>query len=85
MKFIPALLWIIFLPIYTLSQQHEYIFNGSNGLNTDKVYDVYVDKKDRIWFTTNNGVYQYNAYRFKLFSTQDGLATLFNWQINPDN
>lgn len=48
------------------------------------MYDVYVDDEDKIWFTTNNGVYQYNGHQFKLFSTQDGLPTLFNWQLNPD-
>jgi len=75
------------LTILKFSAQDPYhiVYGIDDGLPSEEVYDVYVDKDDIVWVTTDRGVSRYNGYEFKNYDTSDGLAYNTNFKIFPDN
>ena len=57
------------------AQHREYIydhFNISNGLISDNVFKVVVDREGRAWIITYNGLQRYNGYEFETYTTKQG-------------
>ena len=73
------LLFILMLFCCGLSfsqQQKEYIydhFNISNGLISDNVYKIFVDREGFAWIITYNGLQRYNGYEFETFTSKPGV------------
>jgi signal transduction histidine kinase/ligand-binding sensor domain-containing protein/DNA-binding response OmpR family regulator len=74
------LFWLIFLfELFTpLTAQHkEYIydhFNLSNGLISDNVFKIFVDREGHEWIITYNGLQKYNGYEFKTYTAKPGVG-----------
>jgi len=58
-------------------------FTTSNGLPDDHVFSVAVDG-DRIWAATENGLGLYQAGKWRVFTTRDGLAHRAVLFVAPD-
>lgn len=60
----------------SFSQQREHIydhFNISNGLISDNVYKIFVDREGFAWIITYNGLQRYNGYEFETFTSRPGV------------
>lgn len=85
MKNIYLLLLLLFVTFIIKAQNPYHILYGiDDGLPSEEIYDVYVDKNDVIWTTTDRGVSRYDGYSFTNASTADGLAYNTNFKIFPD-
>ena len=73
----------------TLSAQDPFhiVYNTNDGLPSDEVYDLSIDKNRSIWLTTDRGLCKYDGYDFKTYTTNDGLINNTNFEITegPDN
>ena len=49
-------------------------FSTNEGLANDRVTDIYEDKTDNIWFSTEGGASRYNGKSFQNFTTNEGLS-----------
>ncbi|MBS1774014.1 MAG: histidine kinase [Bacteroidetes bacterium] len=59
-------------------------FNLHNGLPSNHVYQVIVDRYGYMWIATEKGVVKYNGYTFKTFGLQEGLPNADVWQLHED-
>lgn len=60
------------------AQISDYVFQQytkSDGLPTNTIYGVAVDKNGVLWFATDAGVIKFVNGRFRLFTTADGLPS----------
>lgn len=60
----------------SFSQEREYIydhFNTSNGLISDNVYKVFIDREGFAWIITYNGLQKYNGYEFETYTARPGV------------
>ncbi len=68
------------------AQNPSYInYDTKDGLPSSEVYDVEVDEKGQVWFSTDRGLCRYDGYTFKTFTTKDGLADNTNFEIFRDS
>jgi signal transduction histidine kinase/ligand-binding sensor domain-containing protein/DNA-binding response OmpR family regulator len=67
----------LFQPVHQVAAQHkEYIydhFNISNGLISDNVFKIFVDREGHEWIITYNGLQKYNGYEFKTYTAKPGV------------
>lgn len=50
-----------------------HLFNTSDGLISDMVYDIHQDQKGYLWFATEAGLSRFDGYQFTNFTSDDGL------------
>lgn len=70
-----AFLLVSAVPCWT--QGREYIFdhfNISNGLISDNVYKVFLDREGHAWMVTYNGLQKYNGYEFITYTSDAGKS-----------
>lgn len=60
-------------------------FTIKNGLPSNNVYSIKLDKKGFIWATTDKGVVRYDGKNFKLFTVDQGLASNDNFAMLIDS
>lgn len=53
------------------------------GFPSSEVHDVYLDKKNCLWFATDRGVVCYDSDRFEVFTIKDGLADQVVLKFHP--
>jgi ligand-binding sensor domain-containing protein len=51
------------------------------GLPSNETYFAHQDEDGNMWFTTDRGVVKYDGYDFEVYTEEDGLAELVNFQI----
>lgn len=61
------------------------VFTEKDGLPSDKVYQVILDRNEMIWVATDQGVARFDGYDFKTFTTNDGLVSNDVYQIFEDS
>lgn len=61
-----------------------YNINKYNGLSTNHVYNTLVDELGYLWIATNDGVFKYNGYNFKVFDYDKGLPSNDVWCLTMD-
>jgi hypothetical protein len=78
---------LLFLFSFQLVSQNpgHFIFDTSNGLVSDEVYDVEIANNGLIWITTDRGVQSYDGYQFTNYSKVDGLQDNVNFEIFEDD
>ena len=54
-----------------LSMQH---YTVEDGLPSNRIYEIFRDRKGYLWFATDKGVARYNGVRFQVFTSAEGLA-----------
>jgi hypothetical protein len=59
-------------------------FTQENGLPSNKVYMLTLDKNGFIWCATDKGIAMYNGERFTTYSTVNGLPLNDVWKIYSD-
>ncbi|RYD59034.1 MAG: hypothetical protein EOP56_02045 [Sphingobacteriales bacterium] len=77
------LLTLVFTNAAT-SQPTQYNISSKNGLPTDNVYNVLVDKYGYLWIATEKGVIKYNGYSLKVFDLSSGLVNDDVWHLTED-
>ncbi len=55
-----------------------------DGLPSNHIYYLKVDKNGYLWLATDKGVLKYNGYRFKKFDLSDGLPVEDIWSLFED-
>lgn len=60
-------------------------FTEKDGLCNDIVYTIMQDKKNNIWFGTDNGVSKYDGKSFSNYTVKQGLSANIIWRIMEDN
>ena len=67
------LLVLFFAPgVVSVAQDREYIydhFNISNGLISDMVHKIVMDREGHAWIITYNGLQKYNGYEFETYTS----------------
>jgi signal transduction histidine kinase/ligand-binding sensor domain-containing protein/DNA-binding NarL/FixJ family response regulator len=66
-----GLLLIFCSGINSYSQERELLydhFNISNGLISDNVYKILIDREGHVWIVTANGLQKYNGYEFETYT-----------------
>ena len=64
------------------SQDPYYVnYTIDDGLPSNEVYDVELDHKGVLWFTTDRGVCSYDGYQFTTYTTHNGLGDNVNFEI----
>ncbi|MDP1799871.1 MAG: two-component regulator propeller domain-containing protein [Bacteroidota bacterium] len=58
-------------------------YSVDNGLPSSQVHDIIQDKYGNLWFSTDQGLSSYNGYRFKNFTTNDGLTDNIIFKFYP--
>ncbi len=90
------LLFIILIWPFTiniLAQQEDntisYMLSSNEGLSSEEVKKVFQDKQGYIWFATTEGLFRFDGYEFKTFTTSEylnkGLITNSFLDITQDN
>ena len=80
------LLALLAMCFYTSIFSQEFIhYTQDNGLPSNKVYMVTLDKNGFIWCTTNKGIAMFNGEKFRIYTTQDGLPVNDLWKIYAAN
>ncbi|UKN03508.1 histidine kinase [Paracrocinitomix mangrovi] len=70
---------ISLLPYYLIGQQPSHYRIGEDQFSGIDIYDLYQDKNDYIWISSNDGLYSYDGYQFTKFAnTQMKNRSLFN-------
>ena len=67
------ILFLVGTKIPSWSQGREYIydhFNISNGLISDNVLKIFLDREGHAWMITYNGLQKYNGYEFKTYTSE---------------
>jgi ligand-binding sensor domain-containing protein len=62
--------------LHSVAQEREYIydhFNISNGLISDMVLKIVVDREGHAWMATYNGLQKYNGYEFVSYTSDPDL------------
>src|SRR5690349_18011095 len=61
-------------------------YTKDNGLPSDRVYMLTVDKDGFIWCATDKGVAMYNGERFTTYTTQNGMPIndMYKISATPD-
>lgn len=52
------------------------IFNKSNGLKSERVYDIIVEKDSTTWFSTVNGIFRLKDNKWKIWDYKSGINSL---------
>ena len=60
-------------------------FNVEEGLNTNRLHEVFQDSKGLVWIGTENGVVRFDGNEFEHYSDGDGLAGRMIININEDS
>ncbi|MEL6864648.1 MAG: histidine kinase [Bacteroidota bacterium] len=64
------------------AQDPYYInFDTGDGLPSSETYFIETDEQGLIWVATDRGICTYDGYRFKTYTTEDGLAHNTNLKI----
>lgn len=82
-----CLIFVLFLfSILSAEAQNPFVKNYSiaNGLITNKIYCVYQDSKDFMWFGTDAGVIRFDGDNFVNFNKEDGLSDNLVIRIKED-
>lgn len=82
-----CLIFVLFLlSILSAEAQNPFVKNYSiaNGLITNKIYCVYQDSKDFMWFGTDAGVIRFDGDNFVNFNKEDGLSDNLVVRIKED-
>ncbi|GAA4460777.1 hypothetical protein GCM10023093_04090 [Nemorincola caseinilytica] len=58
--------------------------NSRNGLPSDHIYSMTVDRSGYLWICTDRGVVKYNGYECKQFSMATGLPSEDVWGLTED-
>jgi len=61
-----------------------YNLTVDNGLPSNNVYYLLRDKSGFLWGATDNGVFKYDGYKFRVFDTRDGLPSNDIWNLFED-
>ncbi len=61
-----------------------YNINKYNGLSTNHVYCLLVDRLGYLWMGTTDGVYRYNGYTLRKYDYSDGLPNVDVWNLYED-
>lgn len=62
-----------------------YNINKYNGLTSNHVYCVLIDRLGYLWLGTTDGVYRYNGYNLRRYDYNDGLPNVDVWNLFEDN
>jgi len=74
-RYLVFFLILISTVVYTQDPYHIQ-YGVEEGLPSEEIYDVYIDRNDVVWCTTDRGVSKYDGYSFVNSSTTDGLAVI---------
>jgi two-component sensor histidine kinase len=74
-------LFLVYTPVISGQNVHFNNIIVENGLFTNEIYDIFQDRRGRMWFATNLGVCMYNGYDFTNYTTRNGLADNVVFQI----
>lgn len=61
-----------------------YNINKYNGLTSNHVYCVLIDRLGYLWLGTTDGVYRYNGYNLRRYDYNDGLPNVDVWNLFED-
>ncbi len=76
---------LIFLPVIAAGQYGcQYNINTNNGLPSNHVYWITVDRYGYLWICTDNGIAKYNGYQSRVFNLADGLPNNDIWSVFED-
>jgi ligand-binding sensor domain-containing protein len=72
--------------LFRLGAQQTYSkhFTINDGLPSNAVYCIFKDSRGIIWIGTDNGLVKFDGYSFHTFTSKDGLAGNFIWDIKED-
>lgn len=62
----------------------QYNININNGLPSDHVYWVNVDRYGYLWISTENGIVKYNGYQSRVYNLLDGMPNCDIWGAIED-
>jgi ligand-binding sensor domain-containing protein len=66
------------LTSHAFSQDYNFRnFNSEEGLAQPYIYSIIQDEHGYLWVGTGDGLYRYNGFIFKPFTTSDSLADNF--------
>lgn len=80
MRFILAV--ILFYGTFSFAQSGK-VFNRSNGLPSNVIYQVIQDENKYIWSVTDQGVARYFGEDFEAYFQVDGLTAIENFEVVP--
>ena len=81
-RLIIALLFLLTYTTFISAQNPYYInYNTEDGLPSSETHHTFEDGLGYVWFTTDRGIVKYDGYTFKTFTTNDGLASLVNFNF----
>lgn len=61
--------------LFRIRQAHWTQYTTSNGLSSNCVHCLYVDRGGRLWIGTNHGIDSFGPHGFQCFGVADGLAS----------
>lgn len=78
---------LFFWPGTILLAQHPAFrhFTVAEGLPSNEVHDVEIDREGYLWFATDRGVSRYDGYAFRNYTKKDGLADHTTHEIFRDS
>ena len=80
---------LLFVPLFVCGQYRFDRLTIDDGLTENSITDMYQDKEGYIWFSTQDGVSQYDGYTFKNYNiandTKTSLSDNYLWNFAEDN
>src|SRR5690554_5285127 len=62
-----------------------YNLDVTQGLPSNRIYGMLVDRHGYLWMATPEGVARYNGYEVRVFDISDGLPTNDVWELFEDD
>ncbi len=85
LRFLAISCCLIFYAVISMGQQAAvYNINKYNGLSSNHVYCILVDRLGYLWLSTTDGVYRYNGYTLSKYDYKDGLPNIDVWNLYED-
>lgn len=81
-----AVIFFLFsLPVIVFSQEPAHFNVGAEALADVDIYDIIQDKDHNYWLATDNGIIQYDGYRFKTIVLKSMVdKSVFGWKADKN-
>lgn len=78
MKLILLISVLFWLSDYSVSQEvfvvEPIVIDNTNGIPSNEVYRVFMDRSNNIWFLTDKGVARFDGMQYQIFTKKTGLT-----------
>ena len=83
------ILFLLFLPLLSIGQHQFDYYDIDDGLSENSVTEIFQDSEGLLWFSTQDGLSQFDGYQFKNYNISSNDSTSLSdnylWGLDEDS